>query len=432
MRDIAQSVSKVADLEMDNYFKTLLSEKRDIQDQQQQHIPSPSPVKRVPTSAKQPPKLSSSLSPPRLRGLAPGRNYDPRRLDYGSAQKAAGSRSLKTLGGTLKSGKQHWRENSNGGGAQTEREGSRGAGAGSRSYLNEPVYQRLYDTQTIYNQRLEGKKLLRYREQTQEMREKPEISPQSRKMTSSQKLLPIYSEKRIQVVLSQKETKIEKMKDEQARKKLLQEGEVEKLMRHFGVGAGAGAGSPKKQMTQAQWELKVSKLVKVYTERQKRKEEERIRNQSGFSFKPELCSRSVKILEKVGTSHSRRKERRGRARWKSVSSARWTSESKNSSASQTAEHPTSSPRSTRTPCAWSTNGRRRWSRGRPQGSSCSLPCSARKLGGRGRVMCQGAAEVAGAHSRGDSPGEDRGGEAGARPNYRTESERGAERRGRQT
>lgn len=33
-----------------------------------------------------------------------------------------------------------------------------------QDYLNEPVYQRLYDTQTIYNQRLEGKKLLRYRE----------------------------------------------------------------------------------------------------------------------------------------------------------------------------------------------------------------------------------------------------------------------------
>ena len=30
MRDIAQSVSKVADLEMDNYFKTLFFEKGDI------------------------------------------------------------------------------------------------------------------------------------------------------------------------------------------------------------------------------------------------------------------------------------------------------------------------------------------------------------------------------------------------------------------
>lgn len=58
------------------------------------------------------------------------------------------------------------------------------------------------------------------------MREKPAISKKAIKMSESQKLKPIYHEKRLNVVLSQKEQRLEKLKDEVARKKIQEEGEL--------------------------------------------------------------------------------------------------------------------------------------------------------------------------------------------------------------
>ncbi len=52
------------------------------------------------------------------------------------------------------------------------------------------------------------------------MKEKPEISQKAKKMSENARLKPIYDKSRIQGVLSQKNIKLEQLKDEVARKRL--------------------------------------------------------------------------------------------------------------------------------------------------------------------------------------------------------------------
>ena len=127
------------------------------------------------------------------------------------------------------------------------------------------------------------------------------------KMSESQKLKPIYHEKRINVVLSQKEQRLEKLKDEVARKKIQEEGELERMMRRFNVHGTEQT----KAIPQRKWEEKVDLLVKVYNERKKKKEEKRVQNDLDFSYKPQLCSKSKKIIQ-VGAFHIRNRREKGR------------------------------------------------------------------------------------------------------------------------
>lgn len=69
-----------------------------------------------------------------------------------------------------------------------------------------------------------------------------------------------------------------------ARKKIQEEGELERMMRRFNV---HGKSSDQiKPMPQKKWEEKVEILVKVYNERRKKKEEKRVQNDLDFSYKP--------------------------------------------------------------------------------------------------------------------------------------------------
>lgn len=137
MRDIAQSVSKVADMEMNNYFKTLMLEQRNME-QLNSSVSYESPVKT---------KIHTSTSPSRARGLqtlkrtGPAKkiNFNPSQPDLNRSFTAETKKHFGEVRNT--------RSKSPLLGSKSNRDfASTGHHFLSGAYYEEPVYQRLYDT----------------------------------------------------------------------------------------------------------------------------------------------------------------------------------------------------------------------------------------------------------------------------------------------
>ena len=75
MRDIAQSVSKIADDEMNKYFKTLMQEQKNME--MNNSVVDESPTKT---------KLHTSTSPSRIRGQALKRTGPAKKINFNPNQ----------------------------------------------------------------------------------------------------------------------------------------------------------------------------------------------------------------------------------------------------------------------------------------------------------------------------------------------------------